>query len=175
MEHFHELLKNRRSIRKYTGQPIDSDHVKLILEAALMSPASKRSNEWEFIVVEDKAMLEKLSHCKGTGAKPVAGATLAVVVAADPVVSDAWVEDASIASILMQMQAADLGLGSCWIQIRNRETEHGQSSEDYVKDALDIPFQMQILSIVTFGHKDEERKPYDLDKLSWEKVHVDKW
>lgn len=175
MENFHDLLKHRRSIRKYTNEPIDPEHVKLILQAALMSPASKRSNEWEFIVVENREMLEKLSHCKDLGAKPIAGATLAVVVAADPVKSDAWIEDASIASILMQLQASDLGLGSCWIQVRNRNTEHGQSAEDFVKDALEIPFPLQILSIVTFGHKDETRKPYDEEKLLWEKIHIDKW
>ena len=53
MTSFHDLVISRRSIRKYTGEPLDPEHVKLILEAALMSPAGKRKNPWHFIVVED--------------------------------------------------------------------------------------------------------------------------
>ena len=58
MENFHELLKNRRSIRKYTEELLSSDDVKLILQAGLMSPSSKRTNGWEFVVVEDKKILK---------------------------------------------------------------------------------------------------------------------
>lgn len=175
MENFHELLKLRRSIRKYTPEPLTPETVQQILAAALMSPSSKRSRGWEFIVVENKEMLERLSYCKSEGARPIAGATLAIVVLADPLKSDVWIEDASIASVLIQLQAADLGLGSCWIQIRNRLTDNGQPAEDYVREALDIPYQMQVLSIITIGHKDEERKPFDENKLLWEKIHIDKW
>ena len=126
-----------------------------------MAPSSKRSTGWEFIVIEEKEKLEKLSYCKEFGAKPIAGAAMAVVVLADPLKSDVWIEDASIASILMQLQAEDLGLGSCWIQIRNRLTENGQSAEDYIREMLGIPYQIQVLSVITFGHKNEERKPFD--------------
>lgn len=175
MENMHDLLKNRRSIRKYTTEPLSPENVQLLLSAALMSPASKRANEWEFIVVEDKDMLLRLSHCKDLGAKPVASAALAIVVVSDPSKSDAWVENASIASVLIQLQAEDLGLGSCWIQVRNRLTENGQSAEDYVKESLTIPYDMQVLSIIAIGHKDEVRKPYDEEKLQWEKVHIGQW
>ena len=129
MENLKELLKNRRSIRKYTEDSISPENVKEILEAALMSPTSKRSLCWEFVVIENPEQLEKLSHCKAQGAKPIAGAKLAIVILADPSKSDVWIEDASIAAILIQLQAEDLGLGSCWIQIRNRLTENGQSAD----------------------------------------------
>ncbi|MCP9611768.1 nitroreductase family protein [Coprobacter sp. LH1063] len=66
MGNIHELLQNRRSIRKYTEEPLSPEQVKLILEAALMAPSSKRSTGWEFVVVEDKLQLEKLSYCKKT-------------------------------------------------------------------------------------------------------------
>ena len=175
MKTFHELLKSRRSIRKYTDEALSPEDVRLILEAALMAPSSKRSTGWEFIVIEEKEKLEKLSYCKEFGAKPIAGAAMAVVVLADPLKSDVWIEDASIASILMQLQAEDLGLGSCWIQIRNRLTENGQSAEDYIREMLGIPYQIQVLSVITFGHRNEERKPFDEEKTMWEKVHIDKW
>ena len=84
MENLKELLKNRRSIRKYTEDSISPENVKEILEAALMSPTSKRSLCWEFVVIENPEQLEKLSHCKAQGAKPIAGAKLAIVILADP-------------------------------------------------------------------------------------------
>lgn len=175
MEDFHDLLMRRRSIRKYTEEPLSPEKVKLILEAALMSPAGKRKNPWQFIVVEDKSTLEKLSHAKEHGAGPIAGATLAIVVLCDAITSDTWVEDGSIASILIQLQCEALGLGSCWIQIRNRFTANGQSAEDAVREILDIPYQMEVLSIISIGHKAEERSPFNPEKLQWEKIHIDKW
>ena len=62
MNDFHDLLYNRRSIRKYKESEISSDSVRLILEAALAAPSSKSKMPWQFVVVEDKAMLEKLSQ-----------------------------------------------------------------------------------------------------------------
>lgn len=58
MENFHELLINRRSIRKYTDEKVDAQDVKLILEAALTAPSSKSGRSWQFVVVEDREMLE---------------------------------------------------------------------------------------------------------------------
>ena len=64
MENLHDLLINRRSIRKYTDEPVDPDHVRLILEAALMAPTSKNARSWQFVVVEDKDTLQALGQCK---------------------------------------------------------------------------------------------------------------
>ncbi len=175
MKDFHQLLLNRRSYRKYKEQELKAEDVKLILEAALVSPSSKSTMGWEFIVVEDKDTLEKLSLCKEHGARPIAGCKLAVVVTADTTKSDVWIEDASITSVIMQLQAADLGLGSCWIQVRQRFTADGVSSEEYVREMFEIPEQFAVLSVMTFGYKDEERKPYDPEKTQWEKVHIGKW
>ena len=97
MENLKELLKNRRSIRKYTEDSISPENVKEILEAALMSPTSKRSLCWEFVVIENPEQLEKLSHCKAQGAKPIAGAKLAIVILADPSKSDVCIFDPYIA------------------------------------------------------------------------------
>ena len=91
MENLHELLVNRRSIRRYTSEPVEPEAVKLILEAALMAPTSKSSRPWQFVVVEDKDMLQRLSECIPAGAAPIAKAAFAIVVAADPQLSDPWV------------------------------------------------------------------------------------
>lgn len=175
MENFHELLLQRRSIRKYTEEPLAADDVRLLLEAALMAPSSKRSSPWNFVVVEDKEMLHRLAECKDMGARPIEGAALAVVVVADMTVTDTWIEDASIAAAFIQVQAADLGLGSCWIQIRGRYAADGTPAEETVRELLNIPEEMGVLCIITLGHKNEERKPFDPEKMLWEKVHIGQW
>lgn len=175
MENFHDLLVNRRSIRHYTSEPISAEDVKLILEAGLLAPTSKSSRSWQFIAVDDRSMLDRLAQCKPMAAVPIERCALAVVVAADPTLSDPWIEDASIAAAYMQLQAADLGLGSCWIQVRGRFTADNIPSEEYVQELLGIPETISVLCIMTFGHKGEERKKVDTSKLLWEKVHIGTW
>lgn len=175
MNSFSELITQRRSIRKFTSAPLKAEEVELILKAGLKSPTSKNGKPWHFIAIEDKELLTQLSLCKKITSKPIADCSLAIVVAVDPLTSSVWIEDGSIASIIMQLQAEDLGLGSCWIQIRERYTASDTSSEEYVKDLLDIPMQLQILSIIVFGYKDQEKPPHDDDKLEWEKVHIGKF
>ena len=175
MEQFSDLINNRRSMRKFTNEELTQDEVVSLMKAALMSPSSKRSNCWQFVVVEDKEMLEHLSHCKEMGASFLKDAALAIVVLADPLVSDVWIEDAAVATLMIQLQAEDLGLGSCWIQVRERYTTDGTPSNEYVHAALDIPLQLQVLSIVAVGHKGMERKPFNEEHLQWEKIHLNKY
>ncbi len=172
---FYKLLKNRRSIRKYTDQKIDSETIKKITTAALMSPASKRSNPWEFIVIEDKETLGKLADSRPHGSQLLAGAPLGIAVIADRAKSDVWIEDASIAALIIQLQAQDLGLGSCWVQIYARERNEHQTAEEYAREILNIPDDYGVLCIISIGHKDEERRPYDEDKLAYNKIHSEKY
>ena len=82
----------RRSHRKFTEQEIDGEDVKMILRAALMSPTSKGQRAWQFVVVDDKTDLEKLSDAKEMGGQLIKGASLAIVVLGDPMQDDCWVE-----------------------------------------------------------------------------------
>lgn len=162
-------------MRKFTSEELTQEEVVALLKAALLSPSSKRTNCWQFIAVDDKEILRLLSHSKEHASNFIADSALAIVVLADPMASDVWIEDASIASILIQLQAEDLGLGSCWVQIRERFTAAGMPSDEYVRGVLDIPLQMQVLSILAIGHKGMERKPFNEDHLQWEKVHINKF
>lgn len=175
METLHELLLKRRSIRRYTDEPVSAEDVKLIFEAGLLAPTSKSSRSWQFVAVEDPDMLSRLAQCKPMGAAPVERCKLAIVVLGSPELSDPWIEDASIAAAYMQLQAEDLGLGSCWIQVRGRFTADDIPSEEYVQQLLGIPETLSVLCILTFGHKNEERKSVDPSKLLWEKVHIGQW
>lgn len=175
MKDFYELLKIRRSIRKYQSKSVEPEKIKQITTAALMSPASKRSNPWEFVVVEDREMLQKLADCRPVGSKLLENSPLGIVVIADTTKSDVWIEDASIAALIIQLQAQDLGLGSCWVQVYNREKEEGLTAADYIRDLLNIPAHYAVLNVVSIGYPDEDRKPYDEEKLPYDKVHMEKF
>lgn len=175
MENFASLIIKRHSTRRFTSQPLLPEQVESILKAALMAPSSKGAYSWQFVAVEDKNMLKQLAGCKKVGAAFIEHCAVAIVVAGDKTETDVWIEDASVASIYMQLQAEDLGLGSCWCQVRNRLTEDHADAEQYVRDLLGIPADFGVLSIIGIGHKDQVRKPFDEAQLPWEKVHTGSW
>ena len=125
-----ELLLNRRSIRKYTGERIPEKDLEKILQAGLASASGRNRKPWELVVVQDREMLEKLSHCRTGAAKMLEKAGCAILVFADMAKTDVWTEDCSIVMSNMHLMAASLGLGSCWIQGRLREAENGQTTLD---------------------------------------------
>jgi len=175
MNSFFDLLKTRHSIRKYLSKAVEPEKIAQITNAALMSPASKRSNPWEFIVVQDKEMLQKLSDCRPHESQFLAKSPLGIVVIADATKSDIWIEDASITAIIMQLQAQDLGLGSCWIQVYHREKDKHITSESYVRQLLGIPENFAVLCIISIGYPDEEKKAHEIHKLAVDKIHSDKF
>lgn len=172
MDNLLELLRKRRSTRKFMETEISPELVEKMMQAALLSPASKSSNPWQFILVDDRIMLQTLSLSKKAGSKLIENCSLAVVVLADPEKSDVWIEDASIASIYLQLEAEDLGLGSCWVQIRCRQSAEGEDSEAFVRRHLDIPEKYRVVSIIAIGVKEVSKEPYDMENLQWEKVHI---
>ena len=165
----------RRSYRKFTSEEVDPEAVKAIIRAALMSPTSKTRRAWHFIVVDDKLDIEKIADAKEAGAQLLKGAPLAIVVLGNPQENDCWIEDGSIAAISMQYQAEELGLGSCWVQMRDRGLSDGTSADEVLRGILDIPEEMRVLCVLAVGHKAEERKPQDEEKLKWENVHIAKY
>ena len=167
-----ELLRSRRSIRKFTDRPIEPQKIEILKEAALRSPSSRNIDPWEFVFVDQRELLQKLARAKPHGAKFLAGAALGVVVCADGDKSDVWVEDCAIASILIQMAAQSIGLGSCWIQIRNRMFDDKVTSEDYIKGVLGMPAQMKVESIVAIGYPAEIREPLPREELKDDKIRI---
>ena len=172
---FKELVQQRRSHRKFTGEEVSADDVKTILRAGLMSPTSKGQRAWQFVVVDDKTDLEKLADAKDLGGQLIKDAALAIVVLGDPMQNDCWVEDGSIAAISMQYQIEDLGLGSCWVQMRGRGLSDGTSADTVIQGVLNIPENLSCLCVIAVGHKADERKSQNEDKLKWESVHLEKF
>ena len=175
MKDLHQLFITRRSIRKYSDQAISAEDVAQLLQAALLAPSGKNRKPCHFIALEDKETLTALSQVKPHGASCVKEAKLCIVVAADTYQSDTWIEDSAIAATFIQLQCEDLGLGSCWVQVRERYTEMGYPSEDFVRAQLDLPPHYGVLAIIAIGHKDEAKKEADCSKLEWERVHVSKF
>ena len=165
-----EILRDRRSIRRYKDRQIEEEKIEQLKEAALRAPSSRGINPWRFVFVTDKPMLEKLSSAKESGSSFLKGAALGVVVAAKQGESDVWVEDCSIASIILQLAGCSLDLGSCWIQIRNRRHSSSMSAEDYVKQTLGLPDEFLVECIISFGYPDEVKRPVAAADLERDKI-----
>ncbi len=172
---FSELVSRRRSIRKFTDEPLSEEDIRTIMRAALMAPSSKGLHSYEFLVVDDKAKLLALSQCKDMGSAFLSEAPLGVVVMGNPETGDAWIEDASVASTMMLLQAEDLNIGGCWIQVRERKDAEGNDAEENVRRILGIPPHIRVLCIIALGRKGMERKPQNEERLLWDKVHRGEW
>jgi len=170
-----DLLRTRRSLRRFKDQPVEREKLDLLLEAALRAPSSKGNNPWEFIVVTDRQRLDKLSVAKAHGATFLNNAPLAIVVCADPAKSDVWVEDAAIAATLIHLEATDLGLGSCWVQIRLREREDKTSSQTFLADLLDLPEGLMVLAIIGIGYPMDNKTGHPLSSLCCNQVSYEQF
>ncbi|MBQ9059995.1 MAG: nitroreductase family protein, partial [Firmicutes bacterium] len=159
------------SIRKYTEEEIPEDKLQKILQAGLLAPTSRNKRPWEYHLVRDPQKLEQLSKAKWHGSALLAGAKAAIAVFADSDLSDAWIEDSSIALAYMDLMASSQGVGSCWIQMRMRKDQEGADAEDNVRSILGIDLPYRIVGILALGMPAEEREAYDLDELMWDKVH----
>ncbi|SJZ81023.1 nitroreductase family protein [Garciella nitratireducens] len=166
-----DLLKTRRSIRKFQSREVEEEKIQELLKGALMAPSSKNKKPWELIILKDKEKLREVSQCRGKISAFIEKAAFGIVVVVDPETSDVWIEDASIIATILHLQAHSLGLGSCWIQVRNREMSEGESAEEYLKKILSIPQKYRIECMIALGYPAEEKKPHDEEKLCYEKIH----
>lgn len=168
-----EILQTRRSVRQFEARAVSQEKVDALIEAILRSPSSRGLNPWEFIVVTDRDKLRALGHAKPHGSAFLAGAPLAFVIAADPERCDVWVEDCAIAAIILQLTAVSQGLGSCWVQIRQRPHGDGRSAEAYVREVVKLPERMVVDCIVGIGYPRENLSGHPRSSLPYSKIHRD--
>lgn len=169
MELFDVMLK-RRSTRRFSEKNISKQDLDKILQAALLAPTSMNRKPCNFMVVERKETLNQLADCKDHGASLLAGANKAIVVIADTLIADTWIEDSSIALTYMHLMATELNLGSCWVQIHLRSKD-GQDSEELVRNILKIDSHYRIVGILALGHSDKIPKPHATEELDKTKIH----
>ncbi len=165
-----DLLRTRRSVRRYTEQPVETEKINQILEAARLAPSSKSKWPWQLVVVRERERLDQLATAKPHGAAFLKHAPLAIVVCGDTAASDAWVEDCSIAAFLLHLEATDLGLASCWVQLRLREHDEQQSAPEYVARILHLPPHLQPLAMVAIGHPGESKAAHDPTELRKDRI-----
>lgn len=166
---FTEIIRNRRSIKKYKPQEVEKEKLDAILEAALRAPSGRGARPWALIVVTDKDMLAKLSVAKPMGADFVKNAPLAIAVCGDTN-SGIRVEDCSIVAVSMQYAAHSLGLASRWAQMRGNQHSDSKSTNDYLKELLGFPDNYEVQCLIAVGYPDEEIAPYTQEELVYDRI-----
>ncbi|MGD9238460.1 MAG: nitroreductase family protein [Desulfobacterales bacterium] len=172
---FLSLAQKRRSIRKYLDKQVEAEKIDSILEAVLRAPTSRGRNSWEFVVVTDPVLLDTLSRSRPHGATHLKNAVLGIVVLGNPQICDVWIEDASIASIYIHLAATALDLGSCWIQIRDREHNDTQTAEAYVAKVLNLPAHLKVETIIAIGYPAESKPAHPKEGLLYDKVSLNNY
>lgn len=168
------LLEKRRSIRTYQKKPLTQEQINQLVKAALLSPTSKNSQCWEFIVVQDQSVLASLAQAKSVGSAFVKDAALAIVVLGDEEKSNVWIEDTAVACTIIQLTAESLGLGSCWVQIRERQHSEERTAESYVQELLSIPSQKRVTAVISLGYPQGETKPQE-KTLKYDQVYLNQY
>ncbi len=158
-----DIIKKRRSIRKYTDKPLSDDDVRTLLEAAMAAPSADNLQPWEFIVVDAEGKREELSKTH-PWSKMGADAPIVFVVCADERRSRHWVEDASAATENLLLEAAGRGLGAVWVGVYPNT-----GYEKHVRETLDVPDSLRVLCLVPVGHPAESKPPRT--KFNESKVH----
>ncbi len=170
-----ELLLKRRSTRSFLSRKVEQEKIEKLLQAALLSPTAKNLYSCEFITVENEETIKILAESKPHGATFMAKAPLAIVIIGNTQKTDVWVEDASIAAINIQLEAEKLGLGSCWVQIRNRNYSDKKSAGRYIKEHLGIPEKYEVEAVIAVGYKDSPSKNHSIEDLERNRVHKEKF
>ncbi|UCE39589.1 MAG: nitroreductase family protein [Thermoplasmata archaeon] len=159
-----EVIKARRSIRRYKPTPIAEDVLRKILGAARLAPSANNAQPWKFIVVRDEDMKLKLTGACNNK-KWMAEAPVIVVACGFPDEADSYMGgymnsfsvDVAIALDHMILSATNEGLGTCWI---------GRFKEEKVKDLLKIPSDVKVLALIPLGYSNEEPESAGRKNLS---------
>ncbi|KKM66591.1 hypothetical protein LCGC14_1479630 [marine sediment metagenome] len=165
-----EAIYGRRSIRRYTDQPVSEGIIEELLKAAMAAPSANNGQPWHFVVMDDRAILDAVPKWHPY-ASMVKYAPLAIAVCADTRggKSEAyWVQDCSAATQNLLLAAHAKGLGAVWLGI--------YPEEERVKDAqklLALPEDVIPLAIVALGHPAAQKPPND--RFDAGRVHRNRW
>ena len=160
-----EVLQRRRSIRKYTQEPVSKEDIDLLMHAAMSGPSACNKTPWEFYVITDEAILEKLRNASRYSK---IYAPLAIVVcgslsrALPSQLAPYWIQDCSAATENILLAATDLGLGTVWCGIHPQKR-----AEEKVREALGLTEKHIPLNIIYVGHPDQVQEPRDQYKETY--------
>ncbi len=160
----------RRSVRKYSNQPVSDATVKLLLQAAMAAPSAKNTQSWEFIVIRDKKTLAQIPAFHPFS-KQIPDAQVAIVVCGNTKLEAAkghWIPDGSNASMNILLAAHSLGLGAVWTTFYPYEDRTAG-----IRKLLNLPDHIMPLNIIPLGYPVEKRAYQD--RFNPAKVHYEKW
>jgi nitroreductase len=163
---FMEVIKRRRSIRKYKQDPVPDEIITQILEAARLAPSGSNRQPWHFIVVKDPETKKKLGLHSWAAEAPVV-----LVGCIDPTEGRWYVIDGSIAFEHIVLAATNFGLGTCWM---GRFLENLGETDERIKRVLDIPEHMRVLAVTPLGFPAKEPEQRKIKTLH-EIVHYEKF
>lgn len=165
-------LFSRRSVRRFTGQPVSDEMLQDLLEAAMAAPSAVGKDPWHFIVVRDPRMLERMAQGLPHGRFiPQAGACLVVcgdLERAHRNELSYLIQDCSAAIENLLIAATILGLGSCWIGVHP-----GDERVRQVRTLFELPEHILPLSAVALGWPAEH--PAARTRHRREAVHTETW
>jgi len=165
---FIQTILARRSIRKYTAEPVSEADIQTLLEAAMAAPSASNRKPWHFVVVTGRQMLDALADAHPHG-KMLAEATLCVAVCGDLAEGERfWVQDCSAATENLLLAATALGLGAVWLGVYPREERVAA-----VRQVLGIPETSVPLNLISIGHPAEEKEPRT--QYDGARVHRERW
>ena len=170
-QNFEKMEMGRyRSVRRYTQEHISDDVLKEIMKVALAAPCSFGHRPVEFVVVRDKNRIIDLAACKSLGGSQIIGADAVIVVMVKLDRGEFWIEDGAIASGYILLAAEQYDVGACWVHIRNRTGKKGSSDEE-IRELLDVPDGYAVLNLIALGGKGENKKGYSESDYDFGKVH----
>jgi len=165
-----DLLLTRRSIRKYTKEPVSDEVIKMLLEVAMAAPSAGNQQPWHFIVIRDRAILDEIPKLHPY-AQMVKEAPVAIVVCGDErsvKYKDYWPQDCAAATENLLLAAHANGLGGVWCGVYPTEERVRP-----LRELLNIPEGVFPFSLIAMGHPDEEKPP--AERFDASRVHADRW
>ncbi len=173
---FKDLITLRRSVRKYSAEPVSTELLDRVVKVGLTAPSARNSRSTHFIIVEDISKVTAMAECRDYGASFMRDARAAIVIVGDVKKSDLWRENASIAATLVQLACTDEGVGSCWVHLDGRlrikeQPEMGYAS-DFVKELIAIPEGCEPLCIISIGYPERIPSPLPIEDDSLRVIRV---
>jgi len=166
-----DVIRVRRSIRKYKVKRIEEEKLFRVLEAGRLSPSAVNKQPWHFIVITDPEIRRKMKEAYGRSW--FYEAPVIIVVCVDPTIAwvrgdgeKFWKVDGAIAMQSMILQATEEDLGTCWI---------GAFHEAAVKKILKIPPHIRVVAMTPLGYRDEVKEKVTKRKKMEKILHKNKW
>jgi len=165
-----EAIKKRRSVREYKDKPVTDETVIEIIKAAQFAPTGRNNRLVEFIVVKDQATKEELYEItRGRLDQDfVKKAPVILILVSNEKKNNLFMQDLSIASAHVFLQAAELRLGTVWKNVFPEET-------DEIKELLNIPDQFTLINLIPIGYPETVPEAHSEEEFNKNKIHYDRW